>query len=314
MFFQKFVNSRQFCLRTSTLVTYLFDIQRSFRREQTANRSNSQHHRTYRQFVLSKVPEYLILLQLTLRLLYIVLRLDERRNAPSLAGHLPYNPLFIVALQHSTFLNFAVRCGASASCRSSLLSLTTRCTSAWATPSSGPPESCWSPMGRAFGCLLGSVLMIVVVVVVMVLGGPPGGAERVAGHCPAPPVDHPADHAQIPLPGLLLRRVLADAGHRPVRRPAGDQPEHDAVTLATQLTLNLLAIGFLLFRRRLYPGERLMLLAFVGFQSFFCTSACLGLASCSETFNRSSALMYRAQMFLLEKSSCLTETGRLRRQ
>lgn len=191
MFFQKFVNSRQFCLRTSTLVTYLFDIQRSFRREQTANRSNSQHHRTYRQFVLSKVPEYLILLQLTLRLLYIVLRLDERRNAPSLAGHLPYNSLFIVALQHSTFLNFAVRCGASACCRSSLLSLTTRCTSAWATPSSGPPESCWSPMGRAFGCLLGSVLMIMVVVV-MVLGGPPGGAERVAGHCPAPPSRPPS--------------------------------------------------------------------------------------------------------------------------
>ncbi len=67
--------------------------------------------------------------------------------------------------------------------------------------------------------------------------------------------------------------------------------------LLTQLTLNLMTIGFLLFRR-LYPGEQLMLLCFVGLQFIIFPIGCLGLASCSEVFNRSSGLLYRAQLGL----------------
>ncbi len=71
-----------------------------------------------------------------------------------------------------------------------------------------------------------------------------------------------------------------------------------AATVATQLALNLLATGFLLFRR-LYPGEQLLLVAFAAIQFLLATGACLGLTTWSEVFNRSSALLYRAQLVQL---------------
>ncbi len=110
MIFQKFLNSRQLCLRTSTLVAYLFDIQCTLRKEQTRNNRRNCGHRAYRRYVISKALDYLVPMQLSFRMLYITFRLDEK-NAASLEGHLPYGPFFITALQQSTFLNFTIsRC------------------------------------------------------------------------------------------------------------------------------------------------------------------------------------------------------------
>ncbi len=107
MIFPALLNSRQTCLRTSTLVTYLYGIQCSFRTELTGKKENNLE---YRRFVISKTLDYLIPLQGTIRFLYITFRLDEK-NAQSLADHLPYNPIIITGLQQSTFLNFTVlRC------------------------------------------------------------------------------------------------------------------------------------------------------------------------------------------------------------
>lgn len=67
----------------------------------------------------------------------------------------------------------------------------------------------------------------------------------------------------------------------------------------SNMSLNVIIIGSLLFRDSLQPSEQLVMLAVVAIQTFLALTSVLGLTSWSSSFGTSDRLLFRAQILFL---------------
>ncbi len=92
-----FSHSPHLCLTTSAFITYIYNVQTAKQNW----RISAKDAKKYKQFLLIKLLQYGILLELAIRALIFAFLMDDK----NIEGHQPFNPLLVVLIKQFKFFN-----------------------------------------------------------------------------------------------------------------------------------------------------------------------------------------------------------------